>query len=100
MNSELLDAVCKLVDAVLTEHCIASDGNGLEREVHTVDCAVAVLEKIRAGTRNPLEGWANRRLVAHENGYLEALETGGGLEALDKLDYADVVGGPPWPKGN
>jgi hypothetical protein len=65
MTDPVFSAVCKLVDAVLIEHCIAVDQH-LWHEEHTVDCVLAVLREIRAAEElTSLHNWADTRLSAH-----------------------------------
>jgi hypothetical protein len=59
MTDPVFSAVCKLVDAVLIEHCIAVDQH-LWHEEHTVDCVLAVLREIRAAEElTSLHNWAD-----------------------------------------
>ena len=65
-NPEFVDAVRKLVDAVLIEHCLPVGTEGQLNEEHTVNCALNVLREIRAAQElSSLHRWAGTRLDAH-----------------------------------
>jgi hypothetical protein len=68
-HQTFVDAVCKLVDAVLVEHCFPIVGDeAIWNEEHTVDCVLAVLREIRAAQElSSLHKWADSRLRKHEN---------------------------------
>jgi hypothetical protein len=75
MNPEFVDAVCKLVDAVLVEHCLPVGTEGHLNEEFTVNCALTVLREIRAAEElSSLHNWADNRLLAHANDGDETLE--------------------------
>jgi hypothetical protein len=65
-NRELVDAVRKLVDAVIYAECTiagSDDGNAV---IVTVDAAIAVLREIRAAEElSWLHKWADSGLLAH-----------------------------------
>ena len=67
LPSGFLDAIRKLVEAVLVEHCIpVTRDEGCVNEEHTLDCALAVLEEIGATPElSSLHGWTERRLSEH-----------------------------------
>ena len=63
-NPKFVDAVCRLVDAVFIEHCLPVGSEGHLNEEFTVECALAVLRKVRAAPEfSSLHGWANRLLA-------------------------------------
>jgi hypothetical protein len=60
INQDLVDAVCKLVEAVLVEHCLPVGGEGHLNEEFTVECALAVLEVFRTAPEfSSLHGWVD-----------------------------------------
>jgi hypothetical protein len=77
-NQELVDAVCKLVDAVIYAECTVAgseDGNAV---LVTVDCARAVIREIRAAEElSPLHKWADSRLIANADDGRETLASFG-----------------------
>jgi hypothetical protein len=83
-NSEFVDAVCMLVDAVLIEHCLPVGGDeAILNEVATVNCTLAVLREIRAAPEfSSLHQWADKRLLAHADDYHDPTET---LEILSRF---------------
>ena len=69
-NPEFVDAVCKLVDAVIFEHCTIAGSEAYDSVEITVDCALAVLKEIRAAKEfSSLHGWADRQLLVHADAY-------------------------------
>ena len=68
MHENIVDAVCKLIDAVLYEHCVATDGDWRNTEA-TVECALAALEKIRVSAEfSSRHGWADQQLTTYHAG--------------------------------
>jgi hypothetical protein len=66
MSDAVLDAVRELVDAVLTEHCLPTDTEGVWNEQHTIRCTLEVLRKIcDTQDLSSLHDWAATRLVVH-----------------------------------
>lgn len=64
-DRKFIAAVQRLVDAVLTEHCISTEAHHLDEE-HTVNCVLAVLREICATAElSSLHTWAKKRLDAH-----------------------------------
>ena len=53
MKPDLVNAVCKLVDAVFIEHCLPVGTEGHLNEEHTVESALALLREIRAAPELP-----------------------------------------------
>jgi hypothetical protein len=65
MNAEFVDAVCKLVDAVIVGHCTIAGSEAYDTEERIVDCALTVVEKIRTAQEfSSLHGWAEHQLSA------------------------------------
>jgi hypothetical protein len=82
MNQDLVDAVCKLVEAVLVEHCLPVGGEGHLNEEFTVECALGVLEMFRTAPEfSSRRGWVDR-LLAHSD--------------LPETKWSDAGGGNPW----
>jgi hypothetical protein len=65
MNQDLVKAIQQLVDSVFIEHCLPVDGDEAPmNEQQTVECAHAVLRKIRAAPElASLHKWADRLLL-------------------------------------
>jgi hypothetical protein len=75
MHPEFVDAVCKLVDAVLVEHCLPVGAEGHLNEEFTINCALTVLREIRATQElSSLHKWADSRLLAHTDDGGESLD--------------------------
>ena len=66
-NPAFIDAVCKLVDAVIIAQCFPVIGRGNSvNEEHALNCAFAVLREISATAElSSLHTWANKRLEEH-----------------------------------
>jgi hypothetical protein len=66
MNPEFVDAVCKLVEAVIYQDCTIAGSEDGEAVIVTVDAALAVAEAIRAAPEfSALHGWADCQLAVH-----------------------------------
>jgi len=84
MNQDFVDGVCKLVEAVLVEHCLPVGTEGHLNEEFTVECALAVLREIRAAPElSSRHGWVDRLLANPD---------------LPTVKWSDVPGGggDPW----
>jgi hypothetical protein len=75
---EFIDAVCELIKATIAAQCEEPDlvnDDALDREMHTVVCAFAVLREIRAAQEfSSLHRWADRQLSVHADALRSATE--------------------------
>jgi hypothetical protein len=79
MNPDFVDAVCKLVEAVLIEHCLPVGGEGHLNEEFTIECARAVLEDLRTAPEfSSRHGWADRLLANSDWPEVKWLDVHGG----------------------
>jgi hypothetical protein len=77
-NQELVDAVRKLVDAVIYAECTIAGSEDGDAVTVTVDAAIAVLRQIRAAEElSWLHKWADSRLLAHADDGRETLASFG-----------------------
>jgi hypothetical protein len=66
MTEPVVNALRNLIEAVLIEHCLPCETEGMYNEGHTISCALDALRKIRAAPEfSSLHSWADKRLAAH-----------------------------------
>jgi hypothetical protein len=81
-QSDFINAVCELVDAVFVEHCLPVDADGHLNEEFTVESALRVLKEIRAAPEfASRHRWADRILANSDLPSIKWLDVPGGGSA-------------------